>query len=144
MRMKVKSGFTLIELLVVLAVIGLLSTLAIVAVGSANRKARDIKRLADLSRIQAHLDRFYIEQNTYPVGRNVLLGLGNARCLNTQGWAASGCANPLMPQVPAAPDETIPYVYTGSTSTYVISTELEGSLEGLRGAVKVTPAGISQ
>lgn len=142
--MQTKRGFTLIELLVVLGVIGLLSALAIVAVGSANRKARDIKRLADLTRIQAHLDLFYTEENSYPVGRNVILGTGNARCLNAQGWGAAGCANPLMGQVPISPDDTDPYVYNGSSSTYAISTELEGNLEGLNGGIKVTPTGIAQ
>lgn len=142
--MKTKRGFTLIELLVVLAVIGLLSTLAIVAIGSANRKARDIKRLADLARVQAHLDLFYTEENSYPVGRNILLGAGNARCLNAQGWAAAGCANPLMGQVPVSPDDTDPYIYNGSSTTYAISTQLEGDMEGLSGAVKATPTGITQ
>lgn len=141
--MQTKRGFTLIELLVVLAVIGLLSTLAIVAVGSANRKARDAKRLADLTRIQAHLDLFFTEQNSYPSGRNILLGTGSARCLNAQGWAAAGCANPLMGQVPIPPDDATPYVYSGSSSTYSISTELEGEAEGLSGAIKVSPTGIT-
>lgn len=142
--MQTKRGFTLIELLVVLAVIGLLSTLAIVAVGSANRKARDIKRLSDFGRIQASLNIFYTEQNAYPVAKNVLLGVGNARCLNSQGWGPAGCANALMAQVPVPPDDVTPYIYNGSSSTYSISTELEGDMEGLSGAIKVTPSAISQ
>jgi hypothetical protein len=118
--------------------------LAIVAIGSANRKARDIKRLADLSRIQTQLDWFYTEQNTYPTGRNVLLGSESARCLNAQGWGPSGCANPLMAQVPLPPDESVPYIYNGSTSTYTITTSLEGEMDGLRGNIQVMPSAISQ
>ena len=138
-----KRGFTLIELLVVLAVIGVLSTLAILAIGSTNRKARDIKRLADIGRLQNNLYLFYTEQNSYPIGKNVILGLGNARCLGAQGWGAAGCANPIMSVVPMSPDEATPYVYTGSSSTYVITTKLEGEMDGLKGTVKATPSSMS-
>src|SRR3990167_7007823 len=61
-----KKGFTLIELLVVVAIIGLLSTLAVVALSSARLKARDSKRLSDLKQIQTALELYYTDKSEYP------------------------------------------------------------------------------
>lgn len=49
--MQTKKGFTLIELLVVVAIIGLLATLGVIAFRDAQQKARDSKRVADVSSI---------------------------------------------------------------------------------------------
>lgn len=48
---KSKNGFTLIEILIVVGIIGIISTLAVVALSSARTKARDTKRKHDLSTI---------------------------------------------------------------------------------------------
>jgi len=46
--MRNERGFTLIELLVVVAIIGLLSTMGVIAFRSAQLKARDTKRVGDI------------------------------------------------------------------------------------------------
>jgi len=60
-----KKGFTLIELLIVIAIIGLLSTLAMVSMSSARAKARDAKRLSDLSQIRSGMELYFNDHGTY-------------------------------------------------------------------------------
>lgn len=137
-----KKGFTLIELLIVVAIIGLLSTLAVVALGSARVKARDSKRLADLKQVQTALELYYTDQNAYPSGSAVNLGDTDHKCLNATGWAAAGCTDPYMGQVPVDP-QSGNYVYTSASSSYSITATLEGTVNGLTGTVTLTPAGIA-
>lgn len=155
-----KRGFTLIELLVVIAIIGLLSTLAVVALGSARLKARDSKRLADLKQIQTSLELYYTDKNAYPiVAASTTLGTytgSTASCLDGTGFHAAGaCTNPYMGQVPSDPTGTADAggtgtnIYTygpagGTGSTYVITAELEGTVNNLSGAINATPSGIGK
>jgi prepilin-type N-terminal cleavage/methylation domain-containing protein len=61
-----KKGFTLIELLVVIAIIGLLATLSIIALNSAQAKARDVKRMSDVREIRTALEMYFASENAYP------------------------------------------------------------------------------
>jgi general secretion pathway protein G len=139
-----KRGFTLIELLVVIAIIGLLSTLAIVALGNARLKARDAKRLSDLRQLQTVLELYYTDYNGYPQA-DADIGAGNYACLNTAGWQATGCANPYMGLVPVGPSTGEVYHYTSADpTTYSVSATLEGTVNGLSGAIHASPSGIVQ
>jgi len=64
--MKHKKGFTLIELLVVVAIMGLLASLAVVALNNARARARDARRLSDIKQIQTALELYYLDKNEYP------------------------------------------------------------------------------
>jgi len=54
-----KKGFTLIELLVVIAVIGLLSSIVLVSLGPARKKARDAARQSDIRQINLAMEMCY-------------------------------------------------------------------------------------
>jgi type II secretion system protein G len=138
-----KKGFTLIELLIVIAIIGLLSTIITVAMGNARLKARDAKRMSDLKQIQTALELYYTDQNAYPAGSSAALGAGNYACLNASGFQATGCASAFMATVPVDPSNSN-YVYTAASSTYTVTANLEGTVNGLSGAIRLTPAGIGQ
>jgi general secretion pathway protein G len=147
---KNRKGFTLIELLVVIGIIGLLSTLAVVALGSARQKARDSKRLSDMKQIQTALELYFTDNNAYPASDSDGFVLGiDATCLNGNGLeSGSGCTGTssiymaLIPKDPQYP--TLTYIYTSSgTTNYLIAAELEGSVNDLGpGVINATPNGI--
>ena len=66
-----KSGFTMIELLVVVAIIGILAGIGIASYGSANKKARDGKRKADIESIRSALEMYKADAGSYPTTWNL-------------------------------------------------------------------------
>jgi len=119
--------------LVVIAIIGVLSTLAVVALGSARQKANDAKRLSDMKQIQTALELYYTDNNAYPTTTSDGMDLGDSsasRCLDSDGFKPIGTCNssPYMGLVPAGPDTGEAYHFT-SGDTNPTSYELIGSLK---------------
>jgi prepilin-type N-terminal cleavage/methylation domain-containing protein len=77
-----KKGFTLLELLVVIAIIGVLASIVMASLNSARSKARDAKRLSDVSQIKTALELYFNQYGYYPDCS------GNDVCSST-GYAGS-------------------------------------------------------
>lgn len=61
-----KKGFTLIELLAVIAIIGILSSIALASLTTARMKSRDAKRIADLGQLSLALEQYFDVNQSYP------------------------------------------------------------------------------
>jgi prepilin-type N-terminal cleavage/methylation domain-containing protein len=104
-------GFTLIELLIVIAIIGVLTT---VAVGSANisrGRARDTRRIGDMKEIQIGLALYYDVNKVYPTNVQQLV-TGTMK---------------YLPSIPADPQTNGPYEYNPSVNrkSYCLGVKLE-------------------
>lgn len=70
-----RKGFTILELLIVIAIIAILVSMGTVAYSSAQKKARDGKRTADMKAIQNAYEQYYADNNSvYPATVNSLSG----------------------------------------------------------------------
>ena len=67
MRYFKKAGFTLIELMIVIAVIAILSTIALYGLGQAQKGARDVQRKAIMNNLRAALECSYGLNGSYPL-----------------------------------------------------------------------------
>lgn len=66
-RVNKEKGFTLVELLVVIAIIGVLATLLLLQLGGARGKARDTKRISDVTQLRTAIEQYFDDNSgTYP------------------------------------------------------------------------------
>jgi len=67
-KYKKQKGFTLIELMVVISIITFIASITLVNLDNAERKARDVRRIADMHQLQTALDLYYDDHGVYPTG----------------------------------------------------------------------------
>lgn len=78
-------GFTLVELLVVISIIGLLSTLAVVAFNNARAKSRDAQRVANLRAVANAMELYYNVNRRYAC----TTGTSVAACTDLEPYLSS-------------------------------------------------------
>jgi prepilin-type N-terminal cleavage/methylation domain-containing protein len=110
-----KKGFSLVELLVVITIIAILSVAAYTAVGGNTVKARNARRMQDLSTIQNALEIYNVTSNSYPTA-----------------LADPPLTKQYISNIPEDPLKK-PYAYAlgASNKTYVLSALLEDEAGGL-------------
>lgn len=160
--MKDQKGFTLVEILIVVLIVGIVGTLAAIAVNTARSKTRDATRISSVRQMQSALEDFFNETNSYPQGAGTPLGDSTQSvCLGTGGFQdnCSGDDSVFLRVVMATLDKGLKgastcgtparnaYCYAASTdgAGYVIQFELENALPqvGLAEGVNcATPDGI--
>ncbi len=118
-----KSGFTLVEILIVIFIIGLLSSIVLVGLGSFRARGRDARRVADLHLLQNGLELYFSKEGVYP----------DINVTSVSGWDSfsdglinAGIGVNVVPADPAAQSGRY-YEYSASSDglNYVLKATLE-------------------
>jgi type II secretory pathway pseudopilin PulG len=118
-------GFTVIELLVIIAVIGLLSSIVLVSLGPAQKKARDSRRQADLRQINTAMELCYDDSACAGGSEKYIDSEKGANDITNIDEDSAPC---FLCPVPKDPRDVDPQQYTWTNGTdkfYCIYTKSE-------------------
>jgi len=117
-----RRGFTLIELLIAIAIIGMLTAIALASFSVARTNARDARRIDDIGQIQKALALYLISNNTFPISVATSTLDGNdsvsAALISSGEFSAS-------PRDPGAPVYEYSYSSSATGNSYILSFCLE-------------------
>ena len=145
-KFKIQSAFTLIELLVVISIIGILSTLSVVALNNARSKARDARRLSDIKQINLALELYYNETGVYPPASGTLDANIAGLCLSDIGISSTCGTLVYLQKIPSDPlnDRDYQYRQLSNGLSYRLFAQLENDIpEYPSGSISMGPNGHS-
>lgn len=122
-----EQGFTLIELMVVILIIGLLATIVVQNLRGATDKAKRIKAEADISAFKTALDRYYLDNGSYPTTDQGLAALVAAP--TTGKIPTDYPEGGYIEKVPNDPWGN-PYFYQSDGNSYVLKSFGADGVEG--------------
>lgn len=134
-----KKAFTLIELMVVVAIIAVLTTIALAQFSTTKAKSRDAKRISDLAQIQLAIQLYFDRCGQYPnstvSGSNTTGPTLKPDVLSSCGTVTLGSFIRAIPNGPSYPSATDPYYKyryivhksptTGLNDDYYLGAKLE-------------------
>ena len=116
---KAKKGFTLIELLVVISIIGLLSTLAVVALNNARQRSRDAKRVADMQQLMTAFTLFFETNGNFSAGGLAVPATGAALHADAGCGSATDGMQGVLANIEGMRDPSFPAATTVTPLTSV-------------------------
>ncbi len=112
---KNNKGFTLIELLTVISIISILTALLTVSFVSVSQRGRDGQRKSNIRQIQAALELFRADNNSYPQTVSNTIGVSNASVACGASFVFSSIT--YMQKMPCDPKtEGLKYFYLSTPS----------------------------
>lgn len=134
-------GFTLIELLITIAIIGILTTIAIVSLGNARVKSRDAKRFTDIKQIATALELYFSDNGAYPTIITSNQPLQSPDGLTT--YMANIPANPTPRDDGDCPNSDYSYTPGSNNNSYTIGCCISTPIsnDNLSGELIYTPSG---
>lgn len=127
---KKQKGFTLIELMVVIAIIGLLASVVLAALGSSRATARDTQRVQTVKEVQKALELYRNANNgNYPCGTTMPGCVSGGGQVNLNGSASTTVFNNAI----------LPYLTVPSETAVFSSNPTWGSILYRTGGTTATP-----
>lgn len=132
-KLRFQLGFTLIELLVVMGTLAVLAGVVMVSLNPQGQatKEKDLKRKADIAKMQSMLERYYTKAGAYPPA-------GSMRCGNTlrspDGTITYGTV-PCAPNASGTDYGYTVYVVNSSAKAYCLRACFENRQEPARDEV---------
>ncbi len=125
-----QDGFTLIEIMVVILILGLLATIVVQSLRGAADKAKRTKAQADVAEFKTALDRYYLDNGSYPTTDQGLQALVSAP--TTGRTPANYETGGYIQRLPKDPWGT-PYLYQSDGNSYVLKSFGADGVEGGEG-----------